>query len=94
MGIQRHGNHGVVADHAADAKPFITEFRSALRDLGYVEGCNVTITLRYAERAPERIGTLVPQLLSRAMSKRFPNRHLTVPSTLRRDVVSPKTQTA
>jgi hypothetical protein len=42
----------------ADAKPFITAFRAALRDLGYVEGRNMTMAIRYAEGSPDRM----PQL--------------------------------
>jgi hypothetical protein len=35
---------------AADAKPFITAFRSALRDLGYVEGRNMAIAITLKAR--------------------------------------------
>src|SRR5262245_53253203 len=42
----------------ADAKPFITAFRAALRDLGYVEGRNMTMAIRYAEGAPDRMAQL------------------------------------
>src|SRR5262245_22433791 len=49
---------------AADAKPFITAFRSALRDLGYVEGRNMTIAIRYAEGAPERMALLARELVA------------------------------
>ena len=46
---------------AADAKPFIAAFRSALRDLGYVEGRNMTTAIRYAEGAPERMAAACPR---------------------------------
>src|SRR5262245_27830473 len=49
---------------AADAKPFITAFRSALRDLGYVEGRNMIIAVRYAEGAPERMAPLARELVA------------------------------
>jgi ABC-type uncharacterized transport system substrate-binding protein len=49
---------------AADAKPFITAFRSALRDLGYVEGRNMIIAVRYAEGAPERMALLARELVA------------------------------
>ena len=49
---------------AADAKPFIAAFRSALRDLGYVEGRNMTTAIRYAEGAPERMGPLARELVA------------------------------
>jgi putative tryptophan/tyrosine transport system substrate-binding protein len=49
---------------ATDAKPLITAFRSALRDLGYVEGRNMTIAIRYAEGAPERMALLARELVA------------------------------
>jgi hypothetical protein len=33
----------------------IAGFRSGLRDLGYLEGHNVTLALRYGDGAPERM---------------------------------------
>jgi ABC-type uncharacterized transport system substrate-binding protein len=49
---------------AADARPLITAFRSALRDLGYLEGHNITIAVRYGEGAPERMGPLASELVA------------------------------
>jgi putative tryptophan/tyrosine transport system substrate-binding protein len=49
---------------SADARPLIGAFRFALRDLGHVEGRNVTITLRYGEGAPERMGPLAGELVA------------------------------
>jgi putative ABC transport system substrate-binding protein len=49
---------------AADAKPFIAAFRSALRELGYVEGRNMTIAIRYSEGSPERMGPLTRELVA------------------------------
>ena len=49
---------------AADAKPFITAFRGALRDLGYVEGRNMTMAIRYAEGAPDRMAELARDLVA------------------------------
>jgi putative ABC transport system substrate-binding protein len=49
---------------AADAKPLIAAFRSALRDLGYVEGRNMTIAIRYAEGSPERMAPLARELVA------------------------------
>jgi hypothetical protein len=40
---------------ATGARPLIAAFRSVLRDLGYLEGQNVTIAIRYGEGAPERM---------------------------------------
>ena len=34
---------------ATGARPLIAAFRSVLRDLGYLEGQNVTIAIRYGE---------------------------------------------
>ena len=39
---------------AAAARPLITAFRSALRDLGYVDGRNATLALRFGDGALER----------------------------------------
>ena len=39
---------------AAAARPLIAAFRSALRDLGYLEGRNLTLVLSYADGAPEQ----------------------------------------
>src|SRR5262245_8010536 len=47
-----------------DAKPLITAFRSAMRDLGYVEGRNMTIVIRYAEGAPDRMPALARELVA------------------------------
>jgi putative tryptophan/tyrosine transport system substrate-binding protein len=49
---------------SADARPLIAAFRSGLRDLGHVEGHNVTITVRYGEGAPERMGSLARELIA------------------------------
>jgi putative tryptophan/tyrosine transport system substrate-binding protein len=46
---------------ATGARPLIAAFRSMLRDLGYLEGQNVTIAIRYAEGAPERMVPLAPR---------------------------------
>jgi putative ABC transport system substrate-binding protein len=41
----------------------ISALRSALRDLGYVEGRNVTLVFRYGDGAPERMASLVHELV-------------------------------
>jgi putative ABC transport system substrate-binding protein len=38
-------------------------FRQGLRELGYVEGQNITIEYRYAERRPERLPALAAELV-------------------------------
>ena len=40
---------------AASAARNIAGFRSGLRDLGYLEGRNVTLEIRYGDGAPERM---------------------------------------
>jgi putative tryptophan/tyrosine transport system substrate-binding protein len=49
---------------AAAAASNIAAFRSALRDLGYVEGRNVTLAFRYGEGVPERMATLARELVA------------------------------
>jgi putative ABC transport system substrate-binding protein len=39
-------------------------FRSALRDVGYVEGRNVALVVRYADGAPERLPPLARELVA------------------------------
>jgi putative tryptophan/tyrosine transport system substrate-binding protein len=48
---------------AAGARPLIAAFRSALRDLGYLEGRDVSIAVRYGEGAPERMVLLARELV-------------------------------
>jgi ABC-type uncharacterized transport system substrate-binding protein len=42
----------------------IAAFRSALRDLGHVDGRNLTLTLRYGDGAPERMASLARELVA------------------------------
>jgi putative tryptophan/tyrosine transport system substrate-binding protein len=55
---------GVSPVSAADARPLITAFRSTLRDLGYLEGHNLTIAVRYGEGAPERMAPPARELVA------------------------------
>src|SRR5262245_32276917 len=48
----------------AAATRFITAFRSALRDLGYVDGRNMTLVLRYGDGVPERVDSLARDLVA------------------------------
>jgi ABC-type uncharacterized transport system substrate-binding protein len=49
---------------AAAATRNIAALRSALRDLGYVEGRNVTLALRYGDGSPERMPSLAQELVA------------------------------
>jgi putative ABC transport system substrate-binding protein len=42
----------------------VAAFRSALRDLGYVEGRNMTLALRFGDGALERMGPLAQELVA------------------------------
>ena len=43
--------------------PNVEAFRQGLKDLGYVEGKNIVIEFRYAEGKPDRIPSLVAELV-------------------------------
>jgi putative ABC transport system substrate-binding protein len=49
---------------AASAARNIAGFRSGLRDLGYLEGHNATLALRYGGGAPERMAPLAQELVA------------------------------
>jgi putative tryptophan/tyrosine transport system substrate-binding protein len=49
---------------AASAARNIGGFRSGLRDLGYLEGRNATLALRYGDGAPERMAPLAQELVA------------------------------
>jgi putative ABC transport system substrate-binding protein len=49
---------------AAAAARNIAGFRSGLRDLGYLEGRNATLALRYGDGAPERMAPLAQELVA------------------------------
>src|SRR5215467_7344915 len=42
----------------------IAGFRSGLRDLGYLEGRDMTLALRYGDGAPERMAPLAQELVA------------------------------
>ena len=44
-------------------EPQVEAFRQGLRDLGYVEGKNILVEYRYAEGKPDRIPSLVAELV-------------------------------
>lgn len=49
---------------APAAARIIGAFRSALRDLGHLEGRNLTLALRYADGVPERLPALASELVA------------------------------
>jgi putative tryptophan/tyrosine transport system substrate-binding protein len=49
---------------AVAASRNVTAFRSALRDLGYVEGRNLTLALRYGDGVAERMPSLARELVA------------------------------
>jgi len=49
---------------AASASGNVTALRSALRDLGYVEGRNMTLAVRYGNGAPESMLPLARELVA------------------------------
>jgi putative tryptophan/tyrosine transport system substrate-binding protein len=49
---------------AASASRNIAAFRSGLRDLGYLEGRNATLEIRYGGGAPERMPPLAQELIA------------------------------
>jgi putative tryptophan/tyrosine transport system substrate-binding protein len=54
---------GVLLYSTPQADPQIESFRLGMRDLGYVEGQNLAIDYRYAERRPERLPDLAADLV-------------------------------
>ena len=55
----------------AEVVPFNEVFQQGLRDLGWVDGQNLTIEWRYAEGRPERLPALVAELLELHMDVLF-----------------------
>jgi len=49
---------------APSAARNIAGFRSGLRDLGYLDGLNATLALRYGDGAPERMAPLAQELVA------------------------------
>jgi ABC-type uncharacterized transport system substrate-binding protein len=55
---------GVLMSSSTDqTAPFIEAFRQGLRDLGYVEGKNITLEIRGGEANPDRISDLTAELI-------------------------------
>src|SRR5438046_10466897 len=54
-----------------DDAPMWQAFRQALRELGYVEGQNIAYEYRYGEGAPDRLATVVEELVRRPYEYRY-----------------------
>ena len=57
---------GMIGERSS-ADPFVAAFRQGLRDLGYVEGRNVVVELRYAQGTLERVPKLAADLVRRGI---------------------------
>ena len=60
--VQRIGFVSSVGNANAPG-PYVEAFRQGLRDLGYIEGKNILLELRYAEGKPDRYPSLVAELV-------------------------------
>src|SRR5262249_14495578 len=54
-GVPRPGDEGVDESYVWKPSGNIEAFRKGLRDLGYVEGRNITLEIRYGDGLPERL---------------------------------------
>lgn len=61
-GVARIG--WVTAQQASSLTPYVEAFRSGLADLGYVEGRNLTLVLRYGDDRLERVPELAAELVA------------------------------
>src|SRR5438046_1144345 len=59
---------GSPAGDVADIFSYYDSFRAGLRDLGYVEGSNIILVARSAEGIPERLPSLIDELLREGVS--------------------------
>ena len=66
--IRRIGWISVAAPEDAETSPYFEEFRAGLRDLGYVEGRNITIDARWARGDPDRGLELAKDLVQRGVA--------------------------
>jgi len=59
---------GSPAGGVADVFSYYDSFRAGLSDLGYVEGSNILLVARSAEGIPERLPSLIDELLRENVS--------------------------
>jgi ABC-type uncharacterized transport system substrate-binding protein len=55
---------GYVTNPTAEQKPYLETFRSSLRDLGYVEGRNLILDVRYPDREHAHLPAVVDELIA------------------------------
>jgi len=53
-----------LAKETPEQKPFLQAFRAGMRDLGYVEGTNLTIDWRFADNDLDRLRLLVDEVIA------------------------------
>src|SRR5205814_7556827 len=53
----------VTAQQASSLTPYVEAFRSGLADLGYIEGRNLALVLRYGDDRLERVPELAAELV-------------------------------
>src|SRR4051794_34449036 len=61
--VRRVPNVGIL-NYAAAEDALVSEFRSALRELGHIEGQTLTITYRWADGRFERLPSLAAELVA------------------------------
>ena len=59
---------GSPAGRVPDIFSYYDSFRAGLRDIGYVEGSNIVLIARSAEGVPERLPSLIDELLGEDVS--------------------------
>lgn len=78
----------IPVDPSADA-PFQKAFREGLRDLGYVDGQNVTIVARYANGDPTKLPMLVKEVIGLHVDVLVGDAPVLKPATTTIPIVSP-----
>src|SRR6185503_14920794 len=64
QGTQKIARIGwVTAQQASSLTPYVEAFRSGLADLGYIEGRNLVLILRYGDDNLERVPELAAELV-------------------------------
>jgi putative ABC transport system substrate-binding protein len=53
-----------VGEPGGEGEPYVQTFRTAMRDLGYVEGSNLTVDVRWADRDVRRLPALLDEVIA------------------------------